>query len=420
MPAQTSSTPSSLLERTSSIGFAPGDDQDTRVRKRVVTLTAVIACIVVTPWTIFYYVIGIPQAAVIPTFYVIATALTLAHFARTKNDQILRSSQLFFFLVLPPLVHIALGGFANSSAVVMYASVVPIGALAFAGTRHPVGWFVAFSAIVVGLIPFDDTFKQWAPDIPSPVVTSFFAANIVSTALINFLALLVYVRSRQRLVEELAVERERSDELLLNVLPESVAQRLKDGERPIADRYEDVGVLFADIVDFTPLAEGMTPEELVSDLNGVFSRFDELSVAHGVEKVKTIGDAYMVISGAPDPGPDINVLADLALAMRDAAAEADLGGRRGIRMRFGMDVGPLVAGVIGESRFIYDVYGDTVNTASRMESNGTPDQIQITGRVADRLDDRFLVARHGVVDIKGKGPTETFVLEGRLVVGADG
>ena len=413
MSTQSQQRSASLLDRISSIGIAPNDDADTRVRKRVVTLTAIIAIVVVTPWTIFYYAIGLPQAAMIPTFYIVASVLLMIPFARTKDDQLFRSSQLLFFLALPPLVHIALGGFANSSAVVMYASVVPIGALSFADSRHPIRWFIAFSVVVIALVPLDGALRERAPDVPDAVVTSFFAANIVSTALINFLALFAYVRSRQRLVEELADERERSERLLLNVLPRSIADRLKQGERPIADRHESVGVLFADIVDFTPLSESLTPEELVTGLNGVFSRFDALSLQYGVEKVKTIGDAYMVVSGAPDPGPDINVLAELALDMRDAAAASDLGDRHSVHMRFGMDVGPLVAGVIGESRFTYDMYGDTVNTASRMESNGESGVIQVTRRVADLLDERFILKNRGVIDIKGKGPTETFYLDRR-------
>jgi guanylate cyclase len=227
-----------------------------------------------------------------------------------------------------------------------------------------------------------------------------------------YLLTLVYVQARIRLADELAKERERSERLLLNVLPAPIAARLIDGEKPIADQYDSVAILFADIVDFTPVSENLSPDELVQSLNSIFSKFDEIASAHGVEKIKTIGDAYMVMSGAPDPGKDVKDLAAVALAIRDAAATQTLGNGGPVSIRLGMDVGPVVAGVIGESRFIYDVYGDTVNTASRMESNGLPNKIQVTGRVAEQLDDQFLVTERGPIEIKGKGTVTTYFLEG--------
>ena len=399
------------FSRLASIGSSPSDDPDTRVRKRVLATTAVIAVVAVTPWTIFYYAIGIPQAAIIPTFYIVTTVILLVRFSQTHDDRVVRIAQLVLFLVLPPLVHIALGGFANSSAVVIYAVVTPIGALSFADVAHPWRWFATFALIVTILVPLDSTFQEWAPEIPTGVVTSFFAANILTTALISVLALASYVRSRERLAAELRIEKAKSDRLLLNVLPEPIAERLKAGERPIADRHDHVGVLFADIVDFTPLSETLTADELVGGLNRLFGDFDALAAEHRVDKIKTIGDAYMAISGAPGTAPDLTSLVELALDMRDAAASAELGTRRGIEMRFGIDVGPLVAGVIGESRFIYDVYGDTVNMASRMESSGLSGRIQVTNRVAAELDGRYRLDNRGTIEIKGKGPTRTWLLE---------
>ena len=202
------------FSRLASIGSSPSDDPDTRVRKRVLATTAVIAVVAVTPWTIFYYAIGIPQAAIIPTFYIVTTVILLVRFSQTHDDRVVRIAQLVLFLVLPPLVHIALGGFANSSAVVIYAVVTPIGALSFADVAHPWRWFATFALIVTILVPLDSTFQEWAPEIPAGVVTSFFAANILTTALISVLALASYVRSRERLAAELRLEKAKSDRLL--------------------------------------------------------------------------------------------------------------------------------------------------------------------------------------------------------------
>lgn len=400
--------------RATAIGHAPGDDADTRVSKTVLTQSALITGVIVFPWTVFYYVIGIPRAAAIPTFYIVASAVGVRHLARSGNDRVLRYSQLGMFLILPPLVHIALGGFANSSGVVVFSSFVGVAALSFAGVARPGWWFAAFAAILFVLVPFDATLRAGAPDVPNVVITAFFAVNIASTALINFLALAAYVRARDRLTAQVAAERARADEILRNVLPATIADRLKAGEHPIADRHDMVGVMIADIVGFTQLSEEMTADELVDGLNGLFGRFDAAARSLGVEKVKTIGDAYMAITGAPDPHLDLASLAELSLRIRDEANGHPFGRRRGVEIRIGIDAGPVVAGVIGESRFLYDVYGDTVNTASRMESHGSPDQIQVTARAAALIGEGFAFSEPEIVEIKGKGPLSTVYLEARI------
>lgn len=397
--------------RATSIGHAPGDDASTRVSKTVLTQTALITVAIVLPWPVVYYVIGIPRAAAIPTFYMVASLLGVWHLARSRNDRMLRYSQLGMFLVLPPLVHITLGGFANSSGVVVFASFVGVAALSFAGVTRPGWWFAAFAGILFILVPFDATLRAGAPDIPDAVITTFFAVNIASTALINFLALAAYVRARDRLTAQVAEERARADEILRNVLPGTIADRLKAGEHPIADRFDMVGVMIADIVGFTELSEEMTADKLVDGLNGLFGRFDAAAKALGVEKVKTIGDAYMAITGAPDPHLDLAGLAELALRIRDEARDHLFGGQHRVAVRIGIDAGPVVAGVIGESRFLYDVYGDTVNTASRMESQGAPDRIQVTAPAAALIGERFAFSEPRIVEIKGKGPISTVFLE---------
>jgi class 3 adenylate cyclase len=203
---------------------------------------------------------------------------------------------------------------------------------------------------------------------------------------------------------ELDLEREKSERLLLNVLPASIAARLKQTEGVIADGFPEVTVLFADIVDFTGRSEQITPEQVVEVLNDLFSTFDQLTRRHGLEKIKTIGDAYMVVGGLPEPRTDhAEAVADMALAiLREVAGRSDPGGRP-LQVRIGIDTGPVVAGVIGTSRFSYDLWGDTVNTASRMESHGIPGCIQVTGRTYRRLRDRYRFQRRGPIPVKGEG-----------------
>jgi len=212
----------------------------------------------------------------------------------------------------------------------------------------------------------------------------------------------------------LDVERQRSERLLLNVLPASIAARLKQSQGVIADGFPDVTVLFADIVNFTPLSEGITPEGVVQLLDELFSGFDQLAQRHGLEKIKTIGDAYMVVGGLPDSRPDhAEAVAEMALAMREEVARRVGPTGRPLQVRIGIDTGPVVAGVIGRSKFSYDLWGDTVNTASRMESQGLPGCIQVTERTYQRLRNRYRFQQRGPIQVRGKTTMVTYLLLGR-------
>ena len=205
-----------------------------------------------------------------------------------------------------------------------------------------------------------------------------------------------------------------NERLLLNVLPEPIARRLRDGEPLIADRFEDVTLLFADIVEFTRLSASLSPSELVGVLNEVFTVFDDLVERYGLEKVKTIGDAYMVVGGMPERSDDHTVrVAAMALDLAECVGGIEAARRLGIAFRIGIHCGPVVAGVIGTKKFIYDVWGDTVNLASRMESLGQPGRVQVTHAVRERLDGTFDCEARGLIDVKGKGPTPTWFLVGR-------
>jgi class 3 adenylate cyclase len=209
----------------------------------------------------------------------------------------------------------------------------------------------------------------------------------------------------------LQVEQERSQRLLLNVLPASIADRLKDSEDVIADAYREATVMFADLVDFTIRSQAVGPRRMVKALDDLFSTFDALARKHGLEKIKTIGDAYMAAAGVPSPRPDhADAVAQMAIDVRDhVEGRFDPDGNP-LSIRIGIDSGPVVAGVIGESKFIYDLWGDTVNTASRMESHGVPGQIQVTERTQERLGSRYKFEQRGPIQVKGKGQMVTYFL----------
>ena len=267
-------------------------------------------------------------------------------------------------------------------------------------------------------------FVAWRHRVPSYPLDQSVSETIGvvnAVAVFALMALLAQQYNRAVILAEtrLAAEHARAEALLRNVLPDSIAKRLKAQHGVIADRVPEATILFADIVGFTPLAEHTPPEKLVSLLNDVFSEFDDLVVTRGVEKIKTIGDAYMVAAGIPERCPDhAAIMADLALEMLNRVSLRSSGAVEPLRMRIGMHTGPVIAGVIGKHKFIYDLWGDNVNTAARMESHGLPGEIQVTAEVAARLDGRFELEDRGLVEIKGKGRMRTFFLKGRVPGGS--
>jgi adenylate cyclase len=282
-------------------------------------------------------------------------------------------------------------------------------------------WLAALmSAIAVALIV---TLHLVTPENTGVLSAQAMRLNFVINAAVNAVVLfaVVYYAVRETARAEAATEREfqRSEALLANILPPRVAERLKAqaGDRPsgeIADRYPEASVLFADMAGFTARASDTEPADLVRFLNGVFTRLDGLVERHGLEKIKTTGDAYMVVSGVPVPRADhAEALAALALDMRDALAGLVDPKGRPVPVRIGMASGPVVAGVVGTRKFFYDVWGDTVNTAARMEQTGEAGRIQVAPDTRARLDGRFVLAERGTIEVRGKGPMRTWFLEGR-------
>jgi class 3 adenylate cyclase len=251
-------------------------------------------------------------------------------------------------------------------------------------------------------------FRTLVDPEPLPRVLNDSVPDVVLFAAVLLLGEAVRTRRALRL------EQEKSERLLLNVLPAPIAARLKQTEGVIADGFPDVTVLFADIVDFTRRSERIAPEHVVQALNDLFSVFDQHARQRGLEKIKTVGDAYMVAGGLPDPRPGhAEAVAEMAMAMRDEVARHTDPGGQPLAVRIGIDTGPVVAGVIGTSKFIYDLWGDTVNTASRMESQGVAGCIQVTARTYERLRDGYRFERRGPIPVKGKGEIVTYFLVGR-------
>jgi adenylate cyclase len=395
------------LERLAFIGVEPRDTDDVRLQKVTLTLSAVTVTGLAVIWVGTYLALGLPTSAAIPFTYQVASIASLIVFARRKDYGRFRFSQIVLLIILPFALQWSLGGYVASSAVSLWALVGVFGALFFFGARQAVPWFVAFVGLTIVSGLADPWLSASPAAIPSEVQVAFFVLNILGVAVTAYFLLQYAIRERDDALT-------RSDDLLMNVLPRSIALRLKRDPGIIAERFEDVTVLFADVAEFTRFAERTSPERVVGVLDEVFSVFDRLTQERGLEKIKTIGDAYMVAGGLPELRADhAEVVADLALEMQTQLARVCDALGLSLELRIGIDTGPVVAGVIGRHRLLYDLWGDTVNTASRMESHGVPGRVQVTEATARRLEGAFLVEDRGLTEVKGKGRLRTYFLVGR-------
>jgi class 3 adenylate cyclase len=402
------------LERLAGLGARSEDSHDERLRQGTLIFASLLITLLSTIWVTTYLAFGRPLSAAIPGAYQVITIIGLVLLARTRRFGTFRTIQFVAFLVLPALLQVSLGGFVASSGMILWATVMPLAALALLGTRDSLPWLVVFLAELVVLALVDARLAVPPAPLPTGFVVTFFVLNVTGVTVSAYVMLAYFVEQRERAHRELQAERERSERLLRNVLPGPIAERLKaEPGVVIAEHHDAVSVLFADIVGFTARSTTMAAEEVVALLDQVFSAFDQLADAAGVEKIKTIGDAYMLVGGLPEQRPDhLAAVARTALAMRDEIARiAAHSGQAWLAVRIGIDSGPVVAGVIGRRKFIYDLWGDTVNTASRMESHGRPGEIQVTSRVAAALGPECAVRPRGTIEVKGKGPMSTYLFD---------
>jgi guanylate cyclase len=391
----------------------PADTQSQRLRKVSVNASLLFGAVCAAIWAITFASLGARGIATVDLAMAVLYALLLAGIHGFKRIEPFRSLGLILLLAASLAHHVLLGGFAGSGSSILFAFLAPASALITYRPRNAWPWFVAFLVVLV-LAALTDQRVTPINGVLSPAVLSWTTAGAIgSFTLLLFGFFRFFLIQREEMQEALRIEQEKSERLLLNILPKEIAERLKHEPDLIADGFPDVTVLFADLVGFTRLSEQLSAEELVHLLDEVFTTFDQLTLRHGVEKIKTIGDAYMVAGGLPDPRPDhAEAIARLALDMRDALSRSPLAQRHGLSMRIGIHSGPAVAGIIGDSKFSYDMWGDTVNTASRMESHGIPGAIQVSAETHARLSGAFALEGRGTVSIKGKGEMPVYLLHG--------
>jgi len=395
------------LRRVLEIGCLPTDSDQEKVRKEVFVVMNLGGALAGVLWAVMYTALGKPSSGLIPLVQSVVVAAVLARFVMTKRLGLLPVPFLGSGILLPLWLQLSLGGYVHGSAVVMWAFMAPLFALLIRPAREAAIWLAAFVVDLVLAALLDASVAQNVRPLPNVAVLTLFALNIAGIGQLTFLVISYFRAQRD------AAER-RSESLLLNVLPGPIAVRLKRGEEPIADHHDDISVLFADLAGFTVRSAHETPAETVAVLNEVFSAFDSLVRRYGLEKIRTIGDSYMVAAGVPVARPDhAHAICAMALDLRSEVARLNADHDWDLSFRIGINSGPAVAGIVGREKFHYDLWGDTVNVASRMESHGLPDQIQVTEAVYERVKNDFEFERRGLVDVKGKGPTLTYLLVGR-------
>lgn len=383
------------------------DSDDTRSEKTSIFLVAVACCFFSVVWSgVYYWLFGAGLTAALPLVFaaIVGPALVVSHFRR--NHRIAVYAQILCITYVTTFVQLSIGGAFDSGFVMAWALLGPLIALMFFPVRQAIVWMALFLVNVVVVAVFDDVFSAHGERVSEGQRLVFFVMNLGIASSVVFAFAAYFVRTALN-------EKQKADRLLLNILPEKTARMLKSREGVIAEEFESVTVLFADIVNFTAYSSGKKPAEVVSKLNEIFHRFDQLADRHGLEKIKTIGDAYMVVGGLPEPNErHCHAIAAMAIEMMETIRTVDYGEGGSFTLRIGIHTGPVVAGVIGIRKFAYDLWGDTVNVASRLESNGVPGRIQVSDEVARRLRGAFVLERRGAIMLKGKGMVDAHFLVG--------
>jgi len=399
------------------------DTQEEKLRKSLLIFACAFMNLAVVLWLAIYWMMGLHFSANVPLGYQLISVVSLIYYFKTRRFAPFRFVQLSLFLFAPFIMQWSIGSSVTSSGVMLWALLAPIGALVVSGWRESIPWFVAYVVMTVVSGVFDYFLGTGTEGgLPMKTIGVFFALNFAAMSSIIYFLVRYFVVEMDKIKVQLdrqhqllAEEQKKSERVLLNVLPSSIAQRLKDHQGLIADGHADVTVMFADLVNFTQLTESLSPEQMVTLLNVIFSGFDELCEKYGVEKIKTIGDAYMVVGGLGSDREDYTSdIADLALEMRQFVASHQELSRFRLGIHTGIATGPVVAGVIGTKRFIYDLWGDTVNVASRLTDEATQGVIQVDRTTYNRIRHEYAFEPPATIHLKGKGEMVMYRLTARL------
>jgi len=402
----------------------PEVTQVDKLRSSLLILACAFMNFAVMFWLAIYWLMGQSYSTNVPLAYQAISVSSLIYYIKTRNFGVFRFIQLGLFLFAPFVMQWSVGSSITSSGVTIWALLAPVGAVVVAGWRESIPWFVAYIVLTV-VSGFFDYFLGvgYTGGMELKTIGVFFALNFVAMSSILYFLVRYFVLETEWMKEKLNREHDllieeqaKSESLLLNVLPSSIAQRLKDKQTLIADGHADVTVMFVDITNFTQMTEQMVPKQMVGMLNKLFSWFDLLTDKYGLEKIKTIGDAYMVVGGLTRNSENyVKNIVDMALEMQQFVSQHPDLSRHRLGIHIGIATGPAVAGVIGSKRFIYDVWGDTVNIASRLSDDGKKGDILTDKTTYQRMSQGYIFDQPVISHMKGKGEVIRYRLSGKKV-----
>ncbi|HZW87318.1 MAG TPA: adenylate/guanylate cyclase domain-containing protein [Gallionella sp.] len=403
----------------------PVDTQEVRLRKSLLIFACAFMNLAVVLWLAIYWLMGLHFSTNVPVVYQLISVASLFFYFKTKRFEVFRLIQLSLFLFTPFIMQWSIGSYVTSSGVMLWALLAPIGALVVSGWRESIPWFFAYMVMTIISGAFD-YFLSVGDDsgIAMKTIGVFFALNFAAMSSIIYFLVRHFVVEMEKIKNQLDVnhellvsEQEKSERILSNVLPAHIAQRLKDEESQIADGYADLTVMFADLVNFTQLTESLSPAQMVSLLNKIFSSFDDISDKYGVEKIKTIGDAYMVVGGLnPSKSNYTEDIVNMAMEMKALVTSHPSFAKYHLDIHCGVATGPVVAGVIGTKRYMYDLWGDTVNVASRLTHEAGHGMILVDKMTYNRIREQYTFDPPLSTNIKGKGDMVTYRLLTKLNV----
>lgn len=399
------------------------DTQEDKLRSSLLIFACAFMNFAVMFWLAIYWLMGQSYSTNIPLAYQAVSLGSLVYYLKTKNFAAFRFIQLSLFLFAPFVMQWSVGSSVTSSGVTIWALLAPVGAVVVAGWRESIPWFIAY-IVLTSVSGFFDYFLGigYTGGLELKTIGVFFALNFAAMSSILYFLVRYFVLETEKIKDKLdkqhallLEEQHKSENLLLNVFPVSIAQRLRDKQTLIADGHPDVTVMFADISNFTQMTEQMAPQQMVGLLNKIFSWFDSMTDKYHLEKIKTIGDAYMVVGGLTRNRDDyVKHMVDMALEMQEfISLHPDLA-KHNMGIHIGIATGPAVAGVIGSKRFIYDVWGDAVNIASRLSDEGRKGEILLDKITHNRLHHEYSFEPPVIVDVKGKGEMAVYKLKGRI------
>ncbi len=401
-----------LLQSVTQIGADPADADEIRLRKMVgVTSVAMGGIPLIFGYGLLFLWLHEPTAGWSLLCGSGLMLLGMLTFSQSRNFAFYNIYWLLITNMSAFIATVCLGGFQRDGLFTFWGIVVPLIAAITNKPRYAFGWFALYALEVVAMLVAEPILRH-SNNLSASTISILSATNLICFAGFVVCMMLFFVLKQDFLLKLVREEKARSEALLLNILPKEIADRLKGEQRLIADGYSNVSILFADIVGFTQLSATMQPIQLVALLNEVFSYFDSLVEEYDLEKIKTIGDCYMVASGAPRHRSDhAQVLTRMALRIQAQMQTRSFGQGHQLLFRIGINSGPVVAGVIGHKKFIYDLWGDAVNTASRMESHGSGGTVQITQATYDLIAKDFVCESRGNIPIKGKGEMSVWIVK---------